>query len=111
MPNIDVDTLRFLQSEGVTFCVGVPDHNGQLTHFATADELLLLANDPAELFAKVQGVAKEEFVAWQADGYTAFCSAFTRGGRRCRNNVPDGVQVSARRWVELQEKYCLLHEE
>jgi len=81
-----------------------------MSYFATHTELEELVQDPAAFYAKVHGVTKAEYLDWMEDRCMAYCSATTRAGKRCRNLVRRGYQVSAKVWLELQNEYCSVHE-
>ena len=111
MSKLDLHTLRSLSEKRVGFCIPVPTEGGQMTVQATPEDLVIFADDPAAFYAKALGVTKPEYEGWIDDQYTAYCAAKTKAGRSCRNMVRGGYQVSAKRWVELQGGYCVVHGE
>jgi hypothetical protein len=111
MSKLDFQTLRVLSEKRVGFCIPVPTESGQMTFPATPEDLVMFADDPEALYAKALGVTKSEYRDWVDDQCMAYCAAKTKAGRRCRNMVLGGYQVSAKRWVELQGGYCGVHGE
>jgi hypothetical protein len=111
MSKLDFQTLSSLSEKGVDFFIAVPNECGQMTFRATPEDLVIFADDPAAIYAKAHEVTKSEYRDWIDDECMAHCAAKTRAGRRCRNMVLGGYQVSAKRWVELQGGYCGVHGE
>src|ERR1035438_7567411 len=112
MSKLDFETLSILSEKGVDFCISVPHECGecgQTTFRATPEDLVIFVDDPAAIYAKAHGVTKSEYRDWVDDECIAHCAAKTRAGRRCRNMVVGGYQVSAKRWLELQGGYCAVH--
>ena len=104
-----LDLLKRLEELGVEFCISIPSQWGQETHVAKPEELLSLIKDPVALYAKHYGVSKEEYLAWANEDFSVHCSGKTSKGKRCKNIVPGGSNVSPSRWVELQGEYCTVH--
>ena len=111
MSKLDFQTLSSLSEKGVDFFIAVPNECGQMTFRATPEDLVIFADDPVAIYAKAHEVTKSEYRDWIDDQCTARCAAKTKAGRRCRNMVLGGYQVSAKRWVELQGEHCGVHGE
>jgi hypothetical protein len=108
---IDLQTLDLLSDKGVAFLIAVPNECGQRDYVATPEEVIEFCNDSVGFYAKIHGVTKSEYGDWLDDLFCVYCAAKTRAGRRCRNIVTGGNQVSPKRWVELQGRYCAVHGE
>jgi hypothetical protein len=109
MAKLDVQTLSILSQKGVDFALAVPNECGQMTYYASPEELTILVDDPEAIYAKAHGVTKFEYRDWMSDQCMAYCSATTKAGKRCRNMVVGGYQVTAKRWLELRGEYCVVH--
>lgn len=101
--------LDRLKSLGCHFLIEIPNESGVESHFLTVPEVRQFHDDPTAIYAKKLDVTKEQYSQWHEEGCSARCAGITRKGRRCRNTVPGGSLVNARRWVELQGEYCVLH--
>lgn len=107
-PNLQV--LDYLASKGVRFVVGEGEarHSG---YFVGREDIEEFLDDPDALFARCNGVTKDQYRDWRDAGHSLHCAAKTRSGKPCRLRVKDGSFLTAEKWVARQGEYCPRHDE
>jgi hypothetical protein len=98
-----LNELYRLQASGVEFTVGN-------CWSVDPEDALAFANDKDAVFAKLEGVTREELIAYrQSDGDWVQCSATTRKGKRCAN-IACYNTFGVADWVAKQGSCCKAHQ-
>jgi hypothetical protein len=104
-------SIQQLSSLGVSFLVSHNAPGGQCTVYVTGDQLGDYAEDPDGWLAAHYGVARDDYLAWQAAKFVMLCGATTSKGRPCEHVARNGNGVMPKQWVAVSGARCAVHEE
>ena len=97
------------ESLGVTFFISVETPAGANTISLDSSQLIKLEKDPDAFKAALFGLSVSEYYLWLEHKGAVICSGTTASGKRCKNAVAGGIQLTPSTWKERQGEYCVIH--
>ncbi|MGF1631257.1 MAG: hypothetical protein ACFCUT_17430 [Kiloniellaceae bacterium] len=105
----DMQTIRAIGAAGIGFAANVRAPGGYTTIYLEPEEVATFLTDPDQAAADHMGVTKAKYQRWIEWDGTPQCGAKTSKGKRCKNFVSGGMQMSLERWLETDGGYCVVH--
>jgi hypothetical protein len=97
-----IRVARFLSGHNIQLVLGMHMCVG-------AGDIPAIIDDVIGWLAKQHGLTKEEYIDFSTGDYNVQCSAVTKKGKRCKCSVGNH-HMDAKRYLELQGRYCTIHE-
>ncbi|GAB4372235.1 MAG: hypothetical protein Kow00114_33580 [Kiloniellaceae bacterium] len=105
----DMQTIRAIRSAGIHFAATVRAPGGYTTVELEPEQVATFLTDSDQAIADSMGVTKEQYQKWVEWDGAPQCGAKTSKGKRCKNYVSGGIQMTLRRWLEMEGDYCAVH--
>ncbi len=106
--------IQRLVGKGVGLWATIPSIGGSRSVQLDPRDISIFLDDHDGWIAKMWGVSREDYFAWQADEGIPRCTGITAKGARCKNGVvgPPDMRgaVEPPQYVELVGGHCAVHD-
>lgn len=106
---IDLATVEEMAAKGIEFGGNVRTIYGGKTYWLEPGSVQRFVADPIQYAADENGVTKSVYLEWLESFGCRFCTATTKGGKKCKNLLSHGQQMELTDWVRRDGEYCAIH--